>query len=80
MPEKVAIVHTLKGPCLHEFGALLQDVKLRTAFCLCHVLRMHAPETPYSSRVLEVSSTVAADALKEPSQGTNHSRYAIPHH
>ena len=37
----------------------LQDVKLRNAFCLCHVLRMHAPDTPYSNRVLEVSRPLA---------------------
>lgn len=34
---------------------ILQDVKLRNAFCLCHVLRMHAPETPYDNDILEVS-------------------------
>ena len=33
----------------------MQDVKLRNAFCLCHVLRMHAPETPYDNNILEVS-------------------------
>ncbi len=43
---------------------VVQDVKLRNAFCLCHVLRMYAPETPYTNRVLEVSSTVANDALQ----------------
>ena len=32
----------------------MQDVKLRNALCLCHVLRMHAPETPFSSKALEV--------------------------
>lgn len=42
----------------------MQDVKLRNAFCLCHVLRMHAPETPYSSSVLEVRSTLAHDATQ----------------
>ncbi|BDA45205.1 Sister chromatid cohesion protein PDS5 homolog A [Coccomyxa sp. Obi] len=30
-----------------------EDVKLRAAFCLCHVLRMHAPETPYEQKALE---------------------------
>ena len=33
----------------------MQDVKLCNAFCLCHVLRMHAPETPYDNNILEVS-------------------------
>ena len=51
---------------------IVQDVKLRNAFCLCHVLRMHAPETPFSSRVLEVSSTLAADASRDSSQETTH--------
>ena len=37
-------------------SGFLQDVKLRNAWCLCHVLRMHAPETPFSSRTLEVSN------------------------
>ena len=33
-----------------------QDVKLRAAFCLGHVLRMHAPETPYEQKALEVGT------------------------
>jgi len=37
----------------------MQDVKLRNAFSLCHMLRMHAPETPYSTIILEVSCTSA---------------------
>ena len=41
----------------------MQDVKLRNAFSLCHVLRMHAPETPYSTIILEVSCTSAHSVI-----------------
>ena len=37
-----------------EPWASLQDVKLRAAFCLCHVLRMHAPDHPYELKIVEV--------------------------
>lgn len=50
-----------KADCGHQVILMVpvdaQDVKLRNAFCLCHVLRMHAPDTPYSPKVLEVSCT-----------------------
>ena len=46
-------------PAMHKHrGVFVQDVKLRTAFCLCHVLRIHAPESPYSQEVLQVGQLV----------------------
>ena len=64
-----------------EFEAVLQDVKLRIAFCLCHVLRMHAPETPYSSSVLEVKSALAHDAsqLLKRFPASSHAVLELPH-
>ena len=43
-----------------------QDVKLRAAFCLCHVLRIYAPTKshPYTARVLQVPRTPPFMALR----------------
>ena len=38
---------------------LLQEVRLYTALCLCHILRLHAPETPYTDAELQVGAAGA---------------------
>lgn len=38
----------------HEPLVCVQEVRLYTAYCLCQVLRIHAPETPYTDDQLKV--------------------------
>lgn len=35
-------------------SAALQEVRLYAALCLCHILRINAPDTPYTDTELEV--------------------------
>ncbi len=37
----------------------LQEVRLYVALCLCHILRLSAPDTPFSDEQLQVCSFVA---------------------
>ncbi len=34
----------------------LQEVRLYTALCLCHILRLNAPDTPYTDEQLQVGA------------------------
>ena len=40
-------------------AALLQEVRLYTALCLCHILRLNAPDTPYTDGELQVGKPAA---------------------
>ena len=37
-----------------------QEVRLYTALCLCHILRLNAPDTPYNDAQLQVQAGVLA--------------------
>jgi len=48
---------------------LLQDVRLRAAFCLAHALRVAAPDAPYSPAQLSDAFAAFRDAVAELSRG-----------
>ena len=35
---------------------VLQDIRVCAAYCLSHILKLHAPESPYTTAQLQVSS------------------------
>lgn len=43
-------------PALHimPLCGCLQEVRLYVALCLCHILRLNAPDTPYTDDQLQV--------------------------
>jgi hypothetical protein len=42
---------------IHSVSCPAQDVQLYVTFCLVHILRLHAPESPYDEAQLPVSPT-----------------------
>lgn len=48
-------LHLVPQASLEPFPLLLlQEVRLYAALCLCHILRLNAPDTPYSDEQLQV--------------------------
>lgn len=45
--------------------SIMQEVRLYVASCLCHILRLSAPDTPYLDEQLQVSSVGAICSLQE---------------
>ena len=39
---------------IHVYPHLLQDVRVCAAYCLSHILKIHAPDSPYSTAQLQV--------------------------
>ena len=50
--------HTVVAVCLMHatWNAHSQDVQLYVTFCLVHILRLHAPDSPFSEHQLQVTT------------------------
>lgn len=55
---------------LRELACISQDVRVCAAHCLCHILRICAPESPYTTAQLQVTSpfrhTSFTSAIQNP--------------
>lgn len=54
-PSAVSAAHP-PSLVLNSLFACVQEVRLYTALCICHVLRLNAPDSPFSEEQLQVGS------------------------